>query len=72
MADNINNSNDSGFLYFMVGVLVIGLIGLGYFYYNGTPSVSSNNTTIIEKTTTDRVHDTTPAAPAPETSPNKY
>lgn len=72
MADNINNSNDSGFLYFMVGVLVIGLIGLGYFYYNGTPSVSSNNTTIIEKTTTERVPDVTPDTPKPDTAPNKY
>jgi hypothetical protein len=74
MADNINNNGDNGFLYFMVGVLVIGLMGLGYFYYNGTPSVSSNNTTVIERTTTDRVPDTTPdkPAPAPSDNTNKY
>ena len=51
MADN----SDNGFLYFMVGVLVIGLMGLGYFYYNGTPRTGVNNTTVIEHTTTERV-----------------
>lgn len=54
-----NNSDDNGFLYFMVGVLVIGLIGLGYFYYNGTPRMGANNTTIIENTTTERVPEPT-------------
>lgn len=58
MADN---NSDNGFLYFMVGVLVIGLMGLGYFYYNGSPSrtSSTNNTTVIENTTTERVPSTT-------------
>jgi hypothetical protein len=34
MADN----SDNGFLYFMVGALLIGVFGLGYLYYNGAPS----------------------------------
>ncbi len=45
MADN----SDNGFLYFMVGVLVIGLIGLGYFYYNGVPARNDTGTNLIIK-----------------------
>lgn len=58
MAENSDNS----FLYFMVGGLVIGVMGLGYFYYNGLPpAVSSvHNTTVIERTTIERVPAETP------------
>jgi hypothetical protein len=73
MEEQMADNSDNGFLYFMVGVLVIGLIGLGYFYYNGTPRTGVNNPTVIEKTTTERVPSDTntninvnpPANPAP-------
>ena len=69
MADN----SDNGFLYFMVGVLVIGLIGLGYFYYNGAPvRDGANNTTIIENTTTEKIPVPSSNAPANTNGPGKY
>jgi hypothetical protein len=70
MADN---SDNNGFLYFMVGVLVIGLIGLGYFYYNGAPvREGANNTTIIENTTTEKVPVPTNNPPADINGSGKY
>lgn len=63
MADN---SDNNGMLYFVVGVLVIGLIGLG-FYYAGPRDArdTGSNTTVIERTfdrtgTPDVNIDTTP------------
>jgi hypothetical protein len=44
-----NNTGD-GFLYFMVGALVIGLFGLGYLYYqDGRGSTVPPNLTIVDK-----------------------
>lgn len=47
MADNSGN----GFLYFMVGALLIGIFGLGYLYYNGPPVGTRGADTLhIERT----------------------
>jgi hypothetical protein len=76
MEEQMADNSDNGFLYFMVGVLVIGLIGLGYFYYNGTPRTGANNTTIIENTTTERVPSDTNmninVTPPSKSVPDKY
>jgi hypothetical protein len=54
MADN--NPDNNGMLYFVVGVLVIGLIGLGFYYAGPRDVRGTGDTTIIERTS-DRVPD---------------
>lgn len=41
-------NRDDGFLFFMVGVLIIGLIGLGYFYFNGDGQTNHHHTVCKE------------------------
>jgi hypothetical protein len=44
-----NNPDNNGMLYFVVGILVIGLIGLG-FYYAGPRDAKTIDSLTVEKT----------------------
>lgn len=41
MADNTQSNN--GFLYFLVGALLVAVIGFGVWYFAGQPSAGSND-----------------------------
>lgn len=43
-------TEDNGFLYFIVGALVVGVAILAFFYMNGTNMTTSNSPAVIERT----------------------
>ncbi len=58
MADNTQSSN--GFLYFLVGALLVAVIGFGIWYFAGQPSASSGDADLSISVSEDGVAVDTP------------